>query len=286
VENLLPHPFRALSVEAYLAVVQNLRLPSDQQRRAFIDYVATAHSWYKHLPGFLPGKTFCFFIDRSAGCDWLCRQDGSRAIVEREKQGFHYSAIPTAEYRTRFGFLNYSCTEGTAVFLSGDPLTLPRDKIVAIPGEDAQPCYLPEPVLNTGRVELTAVIHPNFAAFPWAALPNSDAMHNIYWPTESGGQQTLKRIFKRLVEMSTPEYETEKNERVRMHLRDREACPTSKEGIDVPGELIWEDDPFQDPVLRELLRPERQRQKTEMLKAIDRVCLLIHDTGSTRGSSC
>jgi hypothetical protein len=221
---LLTHPFKALSVEGYLALVQNLPLPSVEQRRAFIDYVATAHSWYKHLPGFLPGKPFYFFIDRSAGCDWLCRQDGSRAIAEREKEGFHYSDIPTAEYRTRFGFLNYSCAQGTAVFLSGDPLTLPRDKIVAIPGEDAQPCCLPQPVQDAGRVELTAVIHPHFAEDPWWARahseaqpetdwPHSEAQPRLFWPAESGGQATLKKIFERCDEMRTPRGIKERQER-------------------------------------------------------------------------
>jgi hypothetical protein len=32
-----------------------------------------------------------------------------------------------------------------------------------------------------------------------------------------------------------------------------------------------------DPVLHELLEPERQRQKKEMLKAIDQICKLIHE---------
>ena len=33
---------------------------------------------------------------------------------------------------------------------------------------------------------------------------------------------------------------------------------------------------MKDPVFRELVEPERLRQTTEMLKAIDRVCMLIH----------
>jgi hypothetical protein len=32
-----------------------------------------------------------------------------------------------------------------------------------------------------------------------------------------------------------------------------------------------------DPVLHELLEPERLRQTTEMLKAIDRVCMLVQE---------
>jgi len=272
-------------VEGYLALVRNLPLPTSEQRRNFVDYVACAHSWYKHLPAFLPGAPFYFYIDRPAGCNWVRPQDGSYVVAERQKEGFHYSDIPTAEYRTRFGYLSYSCASGTAVFAGGGALTLPRDKVVAIPGEDARPSYLPEAVLNTGRLGLTAVIHANFAAFPWAALPRSETTRGIYWPTESGGGQTLNRVFKRLAEMRTPEYQSESCERVEMWLKDREACATSKDAINLSRELMWEEDPFQDPVLRELLKPERRRQKTEMLNAIDRVCLLIHEAEMAPGGS-
>ena len=158
VENMLWQPSTVLTVDGYLALVRGLPLPTAEQRRNFVDYVACAHSWYKHLHGFLPGSPFYFFLDRAAGCDWLTLRDGSYVIAERKKQGFHYSDIPTAEYRTRFGYLSYSCAEGTAVLVAGGPLALPRDKAVAVPGKDARPCYLPEPVLDAGRAELTAVI--------------------------------------------------------------------------------------------------------------------------------
>ena len=283
VVTMLAQPSRVLSVDAYLAQVRGLPLPTDEQRRNFVDYVANAHSWYKHLPAFLPGAPFHFFVDRAAGCDWLALRDGSRAIAERTEQGFHYSSIPTAEYRTRFGFLSYSCARGTAVFLSGEPLTLPRDKVVAIPDEEARPCCLPHAILDAGRAELTAVIHPYFADSPWWAEPSSpdrqtpwwdqpvaEALRTINWPAESGGQMTLQRIFERVAEMRTPECMEERHERVENWLRRQEANPTSKQTVHAF------DSPFVDPVLRELVEPERLRQTTEMLEAINRVCMLVH----------
>src|SRR5215472_1749867 len=81
----------ALSLQEYLAVIRGLPLPTSEQRRQFVDYVTGAHSWYKHLPRHLPGQPFYFFIDRYAGCDLIVRKDGSRAMAEREKHGFHYS---------------------------------------------------------------------------------------------------------------------------------------------------------------------------------------------------
>ncbi len=74
--------------------------------------------------------------------------------------------------------------------------------------------------------------------------------------------------------MRTPECKKEKYERVDNWLRQRRACPTSEKQMDES------DSPFVNPALRELLEPERLRQKAEMLKAIDRVCcMLIHGTG-------
>lgn len=311
VENMLWPPSAVLSLDDYLALVRRVPLPSAEQRRNFVAYVATAHSWYKHLPAYLPGAPFYFYVDKSAGCDWVPLRDGSYMIAEREKHGFHYSDLPTAEYRTRFGYLSYSCAWGTAVLVSGGPLALPRDKAVAIPGENAQPCYLPEPILKAGRVELTAVIHPNFDACPWGAEPRSATESTpcwepyrrffkwpwkgppssqkystawwqkklkVYWPPESGGQGTLKKIIKRYVEMCKPEYHEEKSarldsyfngERKADYLKREQACRTKEEREELSCEV------FGDPILHELILPERLRQRAEMLKTIDRVCTLI-----------
>jgi hypothetical protein len=282
--DLLAEPSTRLALQEYLVLIGDVPLPTAEQRRNFVDYVATAHSWYKHLPPFLPGVPFYCFVDRAAGCNWLALPNGSRAMAERKAQGFHYSDIATCEYRTRFGFLSYSCAEGTTVFFPGHgAMPIPRDKVVAIPNEDGRPCCLPQPILDAGRAELTAVTHPGFADSPWWAKPSSpaqrtpwwdqpiaEALRTIYWPTESGGQMTLKRIIERVAEMRTPEGREERHERVANCLRRREGCPASQETIDES------DNPFVDPVLRELVEPERLRQRTEMLKAIDRVCMLIH----------
>src|SRR5215472_1124014 len=88
IEDMLPHPFRALSLDDYLGLVRELPSPTPEQRQNFVDYVSTAHSWYKHLPLCLPGTRFYFYVDPSAGCDWITMQDGSHAIAERKKQGF------------------------------------------------------------------------------------------------------------------------------------------------------------------------------------------------------
>ena len=274
-EEVLTPPPVTLSIQQYLALLEGLPFPDTEQRRNFVDYVTSAHSWYKHLPRYLPGAPFFFFIDRFAGCDWVALRDGSYGITERQEAGFHYSDIPTLEYRTRFGFLGYSCEEGTAVFpLGRGDLALPRDKMIAIPGEDGQPSGIPQAVLNAGRVELTAMIHPRSAAYGFWAVRSPEVQPTIPWPNESGGQTTLKRIFQRCAEMQKPEYLEERSKREVNALQLMKACRTDKEKLDMVERATL------DPILHELIEPERLRQKAEMLNAIDRVCSLIQEAGS------
>jgi len=81
-------PTTVPSLQQYLALIRGLPLPTSEQRRDFVGYVTSAHSWYKHLPRYLPGTPFYFFIDRYAGYDRIALQDGSHAMAERENKGF------------------------------------------------------------------------------------------------------------------------------------------------------------------------------------------------------
>jgi hypothetical protein len=267
-----------LSLKRYLALVRGLPLPSIKQRREFVDYVTDAHSWYKHLPRFLPGAPFYFFIDRYAGCDCIRRRDGSCFMAERKEQGFHYSAIPTAEYRSRFGFLNYACAHGTAVFLVNEqPMAVPRDKIIAVPGEDGQLHGLPQWIRHGGRVELTAFIAPTSAVYHfWDEGVGPE--HHIPWPRASGGQATLQKIFKRCAEMRQPDYRKEREARSAKCIELLKSCRTPVEAQKIEQRYGL------DPILSALLEPEQARQKTEMLKAIDRVCSFIQEAGPSRAT--
>jgi hypothetical protein len=269
----------ALSLQEYLAVIRGLPLPTSAQRREFVEYVSGAHSWYKHLPRHLPGEPFYFFMDRYAGCDCVVRKDGSRAMVEREKQGFHYSAIPTAEYRTRFGYLGYACDAGTAVFLvNQEPMAIPRDDVAAVPGDDGHGRGLPHAILEAGKVRLTAVIHPLSTAYDFWDEGDPRVRGKVHWPDESGGKETLQKIFKRCAEMREPGYHKEREARVAKRLELLESSPTRGEARKMM------ESPYHDPILSELLEPERLRQKNEMLKAIDRVCRVVQEGGSFAGA--
>src|SRR6266851_1685401 len=73
-----------------------------------------------------------------------------RAYDEDQEQGFHYSDIPTAEYRSRFGYLAFSCSSGMSVFVAGWPLVYSRDKVAAVPGDDGKMNGLPNEILEAG----------------------------------------------------------------------------------------------------------------------------------------
>jgi|GEM_PF-1712950 len=77
------------------AEVLSLPWPSAEQQAAFAAHVCWAHSWYKHLP-LLTGGEFVVFLAADAG-------DGYSDAAPR----LHYAWTTTAEYRTRFGHLDY-----------------------------------------------------------------------------------------------------------------------------------------------------------------------------------
>jgi hypothetical protein len=178
-------------------------MPTAEQIENFANYVSHAHSWYKHLPLFPPGEMFYFFRDKYAACDVVEPQNGVAKIVKRTEPGFHYSDLPTEEFRTRVGCLGFSCVAGTSVRLNnGSP---PRDKLPTVLGDDAVLYRLPQEITDAGGVSLTAVIHTLSAAYDyWDTwkLPEG----GIQWPEESGGEATITKIFDRCREMREPNF--------------------------------------------------------------------------------
>ena len=237
-----------LTLAEYVNLLSGVSLPNTQQKSAFAEFVSTAHSWYKHLPRNLPGQPFHFFVDKYAGCDRHVQENGTAVLADRRKQGFHYSDIPTGEYRSRFGYLAFSCSSGTSVFVATWPLIYSRDKIAAVPGDDGQIYGLPKEILNAGETHLTAIIHPNASCYPVCKRLTA-------WPEESGGQIALQKIAARCREMEDP------------------ANPESERYTRSIGYI--------DPYLDSLIAPERQRQKQGIIRSIDRVCELIRAEGQT-----
>lgn len=105
----------------YLKIARRLPRPTAQQLRDFADYVAQAHSWYKHLPLDTPGLPFVFYLDPNAGCDLLIGRGGTTTYRERTDAThlFHYSSLLTHVYRERFGYLEFASSTGRWI-LRGD----------------------------------------------------------------------------------------------------------------------------------------------------------------------
>jgi len=231
----------SLTLRQYVELVAQTPLPTQQQKETFVEYVSHAHSWYKHLPLYLPGAQFYFFLDKYAGCDRLVSRDGKAVLKERTEHGFHYSDYSTAKYRNLFGHLAYCGGYGTKVIpLSKGPMVFPRDDLAAVPGDDAQLYRLPSKVLEAGVTRLTAVIHTNSAFNPlWLNRWPKDPQE-IDWPEESGGRLALEKILSRSQEVLLE-------------------GPSEMETLHINLPAIGRRETV-DAILYELLGPERNRQ--------------------------
>ena len=151
-----------LRLSEYRALARTLPVPTPLQVRHFAEFVAGAHSWYKHLR-LLPASTpLQFFLDPAAGMQLTQDAAGSVTVALLDKQGFHYSWLPTADYRERFGYLAFSTSSGTSVSL----LSADGSRLV---GADDAPCVydpaarasyqLPEEALMAGRAFISGIVH-------------------------------------------------------------------------------------------------------------------------------
>jgi hypothetical protein len=164
-----------MDLEAYRRWLGEVTPPTDSQIEAFADFVAGAHSWYKHLPLPPPGAKFHFYIDPQAGMDRLVHASGEVTVRLRtlETEPFHYSWMATADYRERFGCLSFSCAMGSTVFNEEQQ----GDETVLVDNNSLHPVLQlsrnsamtpPEEVLEAGTCRLTALVHPRATA-EWVA---------------------------------------------------------------------------------------------------------------------
>ena len=212
-----------LTLADYVNLLSGVPLPSTQQKTEFAEFVSTSHSWYKHLPVNPPGQQFYFFLDKYAGCDLRLLNDIA-SPMERNKQGQHHSFIPTAEYRSRFGYLDFGC-----------------GRVPAVPGDGGKMHGLPKEILEVGGAPLTAIVHEDSPVYRVCSQMTD-------WPEELGGRTALEKIAARCREMQDPA---------------------------TPQLVRYTSLSYVDPLLDDLVAPERQRQKREIVRSIDRVCELI-----------
>jgi hypothetical protein len=222
-------PARVLTLPRYRALVNSnsLTMPTLLQMQQFAEFVSGAYSWYKHLPLLPPGQPLQFFLNPAAGMQLI---------------RFHYSWLPTTEYRDRFGYLAFS--------RSSDDVPSVFDFTTGTAFQ------LPEEVVQAGRAFVSGIVHTLGADHRlWQRV--IDANPRFDWPKESGGLETVAKI----------------RDRCRVLREDPSRLEKPK-----PEDLGPGQDPNRmliDLSLYGILEPERQRQRASMVAAMRRVVDLV-----------
>jgi len=254
-------PQGPVSLAEYCDLLAAVPVPTQEEKESFAEYVAHAHSWYKHLSLYPPGTSFHFFLNRHAGCE---RKHGTPFVTDRTQPGLHPSQIRTAEYREAFGYLQYSVGSSNAF-----PLVVPvaRDRPLGSHSNEILMYGLPLEIFDAGEARLTGAIHTLSASMPFM-WDERLRPKQVEWPAGSGGLATLDRIVDRCRQMEEPNF---KPEWIGKRMESDKKYPHSATHL-----------AFVDPVLYELLAPERRRQQAEIIHAIDRVCDVIESHRSRR----
>jgi hypothetical protein len=163
---------------SYVEVAKSLPKPTPEQTARFASFVADAHSWYKHLPLY-PKTPFFFFLDPTAGMKFQPGLSGEGGTyVESLEGGIHYSDMPTAVYRKRFGHWNYHVDSGCKLLgrLLLEHLLHPRElrSIARCPDlgsnvkdVDGQKLSISPELMLTGKADLSALVHETTSPHLW-----------------------------------------------------------------------------------------------------------------------
>jgi hypothetical protein len=256
-----------LSLDEYREILANLTPPTPEQVRNFALYVASAHSWYKHLRMRPPGTPVQVYLDPDAGMECGYTLLGRYRTRPRLERGFHYSWIPTTEYREKHGHLAFSCRAGKSVGMFDDGLFVssgnPSASIYA--PERKRHAPLPDEVSAAGRAHMTAAIHTRIARVQVAEGGMRLDHAFEHWHEDSGGPAAGEQILA---------YCREKLESFGFEIEDVHGFQLTP--VDENGELSATGDYHsQDPELLELFRPERERQLRGLARACERVCALV-----------
>lgn len=252
IREILEHkqPTEQFTLEEYREALEGVPPPTDQQIAGFAAFVCEAHSWYKHLPLLPPGVPFTFFLDPCSGCDQIHEAGGGVSYLERLEggRGFHYTWMPTVEYRRRFGYLQYEADAAPRFLLSTDEGVVDSaDNIPGLLTADGTIFRLPPEIARAGCIELTGVIHPRTArAWVWENCARSTGG----WPDDTGGATILDRIWRRCRKLKEE--------------AQREEARGNHGHMDTA-----------DAELEQLLEPERRRLVGEMVEAMSRMRSLL-----------
>jgi hypothetical protein len=252
---------RTLTLDEYRSLLRRMPEPTHEQIEGFAGFVATAHSWYKHLPTWPPGVPMTFFLDPCAGMQRVVDRRGRVWYEYRHRHGFHYSSLKTAEYRDRFGTAAFARGAGTGTLVSlvranrsriapndDEPLVFDRDRKELV--------ALPEDVVEAGTALVSGAMHPR-ADLIILVHVHAAGHHGVdwrsrwptEWPEESGGAATLTKLF----------------DRVEALLADPDLQDDGGVGSTCGA----------DRVVYELLTTERARQQRGIVRALERVVAIL-----------
>ncbi len=245
---------KRLSLGEYAGLFEAKDRPTVDQIEAFVEFVASAHSWYKHLPLFPPGLPFHFLVHPWAGMDIVLLADGRIGPQERTgERGFHYSWMRTSSYHELFGPLSYHTEVGSSFFLGRGVIVNPMTPDPTLFTPDG-PALLPDEVLEAGRVLCTGIIHPRANMITYWTWPKAGPWKEAEWPEEYGGEDLKRRIIRRIKNRAEMRFTAPKSERT----------PTP-DGRRFQGHGR----------LRDVLGLERKRQLGAMRDAVRRTCDLV-----------
>jgi hypothetical protein len=258
-----------ISLASYQALVSELPRPTEAQIADFVDHVCHAHSWYKHMRLRVTRARLYFFLDPGAGMQHIGYLDGRVKVERRTQQGFHYSWIPTDEYRERFGHLAFSRTGGVSVALSMQPgvAQVPSDDEPFIFDPKARSLVkVPAEVLEAGCAIVSGVIHILGTNHKYWEHVLLDETSTVEWPDSSGGAAQVARMRARCVELH-------RDPSLRRTL-SYEAMMVERRGQASGSwlQLQYIDQPFY-----QLVKPERERQIGGMTDSIGRMLDLATD---------
>lgn len=201
----------ALSLQDYQCLIREAEIPAptDEQIAHFVEFVCGAKSWYKHLPLVLPGVSMYFFIDACAGLDRILLADGRVTFLQRsESLRFHYTWMPTSEYREHFGGLSFACAAGSELFMGVQIVDDTTNEL--IPGvldpnwifpviwtNQDNRFRLPQEILDAGCVEVTGVLHAAIDRPEYWEFYAKEFEAEDNWPDESGGSGAFAAILAR-----------------------------------------------------------------------------------------
>ncbi len=259
-----------LSLQEYRDLLDGCERPAQAQIDSFIEFVCGAHSWYKHLPLVPPGVNFYFYLDPNAGQELVFDKDGTMRLRDRldtDRIKFHYTWMTTATYRSRFGFLSYSARAGTYFMTRGKSgsWAVHRHDSAVVHDSELVPCLVPDELANSAFAELTGAIHEEMSQWNKARKWVEALSGNLdRWPSESGGEGAALELMNLSQELS------DEIHRLYGEGRGREA-----RNDPIERQRRREFRERSNRRLAEALKPERNRQKSLMRKAIRSMLELV-----------